>query len=99
MKGTYLLHIDPPFKHAKHYCGCSGISVLDRIEVHLTGHGVPLVRAALAAGCEVILVRVWENQGFEFEQHLKQKYKNSPQLCPLCNPTQAQFLYQPKGSP
>ncbi len=80
---VYLLHFDPPFKHARHYLGWSA-SVAERVATHRMGRGSPLVRAALAAGCNVRLVRVWGRCSRILERHLKNQ-KNAPRLCPCCS--------------
>jgi hypothetical protein len=44
---VYVLHFGPAYKHARHYVGwTSGDDVNARLQVHLQGHGSPLVRAA-----------------------------------------------------
>ena len=51
---VYLLHIDPPYKHAKHYIGWSkDYRPNERINQHLldTAKANPLIKAAIAAGC------------------------------------------------
>lgn len=82
MDGVYLLHLDPPLKHAKHYLGYSK-NIAERFVTHVSGRGSPLVRAALAAGSEVSLVRVWDHAPQTLERTLK-KRKNVPLLCPKC---------------
>jgi hypothetical protein len=82
MATLYLLHFDPPLHHARHYLGYSTDSA-KRIAAHLAGHGSPLVRAALAHGCTVTLVRTWSDGTRTLERRLKNR-KNGPQLCPVC---------------
>jgi hypothetical protein len=56
VQGTvYVLHFDPPYKHAQHYVGWTEGDVIERIAVHLQGRGSPLIRAAVAAGVYVQL--------------------------------------------
>jgi hypothetical protein len=31
-----------------------------------------------------VLARVWEGEGFDFEQYLKKHYKSARKLCPIC---------------
>jgi hypothetical protein len=48
-----VLHIDPPFKHARHYIGFTPDPTADRrVSEHLNGlfKGTPLIKAALDAG-------------------------------------------------
>lgn len=82
MEGVYLLHLDPPLKHAKHYLGYSR-DITARVVTHLSGRGSPLVRAALAAGSQVSLVRIWDGAPQTLERALKDR-KNVPLLCPTC---------------
>lgn len=83
---VYLLHFDPPFKHARHYVGFCEQPVIDRVQEHLDGRGSPLVKAAVAAGSHVEIARVWSSVDRQFERRLK-KWKNVPRLCPRCNGT------------
>jgi len=86
MTGVYLLHFSPPYFHARHYVGYSD-DVEARLMLHLAGGGSPLVRSAIRADCSVVLARVWEGRGRDFERKLKLR-KNSPRYCPICNPRQ-----------
>lgn len=79
---VYLLHFEPPYKHAKHYMGWT-TDVEVRVERHRNGGGSPLVKAALAAGCVVTVVRTWPNVTRAFERELKNR-KGAPRLCPTC---------------
>ena len=79
----YLLHIAPPYKHARHYLGIA--EDLDgRLSLHYAGRGARLTQVAIANGHTLIHVRTWEGTR-DGERKLK-KQKNSPRLCPLCNP-------------
>ena len=81
---VYLLHIDPPYKHAKHYVGWTRHKLLKRrINKHLQGNGSPLIRAAIAAGCRVGMVYHWPDADRHFEKRLKMR-KDVPSWCPLC---------------
>ena len=80
----YLLHFDPPYKHAGHYLGYTE-DVDARVRSHLSGRGSPLVRAAVAAGSEVKIVRTWPEGTRTMERALK-KQGSSSHLCPLCAP-------------
>lgn len=79
---VYLLHFDPPYRHARHYIGWA-LSPARRFEEHRSGNGSPLVKAAVQAGCEVRLVRTWDAVDRHFERRLKNQ-KNSSRFCPLC---------------
>jgi len=82
---VYILHFDPPLKHARHYVGFTERSVLTRINEHLSGHaaGSPLVKAALESGSEVKIGRIFRNGDRELERKIK-RGKNTKCCCPLC---------------
>jgi predicted GIY-YIG superfamily endonuclease len=103
---AYLAHISPPYKHAQHYGGFT-TDLPTRWKDHLAGgydpetrrnrgKGARLLAAALYAGCQVELVRVWYGpQARQLEQQLKQRRKpgslragarrSLKPLCPLCD--------------
>ena len=103
---AYLAHISPPYKHAQHYGGFT-TDLPTRWKDHLAGgydpathrnrgKGARLLAAALHAGCQVELVRVWYGpQARQLEQRLKQRRKpgslragarrSLKPLCPLCD--------------
>jgi predicted GIY-YIG superfamily endonuclease len=103
----YLAHIWPAYQHAAHYCGFT-TDLPRRWPEHLaggydpathkaTGKGARLLAAALHAGCQVELVRVWYGaQARALEQRLKQRRepgslragaaRSLRPLCPVCNP-------------
>lgn len=79
----YLLHFDPPYKHAKHYLGWTR-DLAERLRHHQKGTGGRLVAVAVDAGSAVELVRTWEG-----DRHLERNLKNrhdATRLCPICNP-------------
>lgn len=88
----YLLCIRPRYKHAGHYLGWTEGPAQDRVLTHLTGHGSPLIRAALAAGCAVGLARVWENVTRSFERRMKNA-AHIPFACPCCRGEKAHRRY------
>jgi len=84
LEGIYLLHLDPPFKHAAHYLGWA-YNVRKRVREHRSGSRrcSPLLRAQLEAGGEILLARVWPGG----DRTLERKMKNQGGLsrhCPLC---------------
>lgn len=86
VKGTiYLLHLDPAYKHARHYLGWTAGDVEDRVFTHVAGRGSPLVRAAVQAGSLVVVARTWDDSD-RFEERRMKKTKNVPNYCPICNP-------------
>ena len=68
---VYVLHFDPPFKHARHYIGYTPRTAEERLRDHLTGRGSPLVLAAHRAGCTVTIAKVWKSGCRNFERWLK----------------------------
>ena len=88
MTGLYLLHFDPPYRHARHYLGFA-LDVERRVDEHLRSAACssPLVRAALAAGSVVVLARVWPGGDRTLERRLKRRHEG-PRLCPICRSTQ-----------
>lgn len=82
MMAVYLIHFDPPYKHAKHYLGFAE-DVLPRVWAHQTGHGARLTQVAVDHGCNLVLARVWEDGDRKLERKLKRR-KNAPKLCPIC---------------
>ena len=80
---VYVLHFDPPYKQAKHYIGYTRIGKR-RIERHIAGHGSPLIRAAVAAGCTIIIAHWYRDGTRAFERQLKNK-KSTPRWCDCCN--------------
>lgn len=86
MTGLYLLHFSRRLRHAGHYLGYAD-DVERRVAQHIAC-GVkasPLVRAAIAAGATVELVRTWPGGDRNLERRLKRQ-NHGPRLCPVCNP-------------
>lgn len=80
--GCYLLHLDPPYKHAAHYLGYAD-DIQRRIEEHEAGAGARLTQVAVGAGCRLVLARIWPGAGKAYERTLK-KQRGSSRLCPIC---------------
>lgn len=83
MATVYLIHLDRPLAHARHYMGQSD-SVEDRLRQHRDGHGAALLREARRRGIRWRVVRYWRGVGRDFERRLKARYHNK-ELCPLCS--------------
>ena len=82
----YLLHFTPPFRHAGHYLGyTSRDDVQERVAEHLAGRGAVLVKHAVAAGCEVLIAKIWT--GVKKKTEKKIKGRGLRVYCPLCSPT------------
>ena len=84
MAVVYLLHFDPPYKHAGHYIGVTnrGDDYLDRVAEHQRGEGAVLTRYARRAGCKITLARVWLDVPRRHEMRLKGR--SARPLCPIC---------------
>ena len=84
----YILHIDPPLAHARHYVGWTqDEDVARRVNEHLEQSGrrpSKLVGAALRAGRVVTLVGTLEGDR-TFERRLKTG-GGAARFCPLCRP-------------
>lgn len=82
--GLYLLHLTPRYRHAGHYLGFSA-DIRGRVLEHAAGgsKASPLLRAQLAAGGRLELVRVWLGAGRELERRLKRQGGLS-RHCPTC---------------
>jgi predicted GIY-YIG superfamily endonuclease len=78
----YIIHLDPPYKHAGHYLGWTAENVQARLATHLAGRGSPLIRAAVAAGARVQLADSFPGSRFG-ERRLKRWHKTG-QFCPIC---------------
>lgn len=80
---VYLLHLDPPVKHARHYTGWTS-NLDERLEAHRAGRGARLLEVAVEAGGTFRLVRTWPGSR-ALERAIKD-IRNAPQLCPECSP-------------
>ena len=82
---VYLLHLDPPYKHARHYLGFAEAGHLDaRLADHDAGRGARLLAVAREAGCTWRLVRTWDGT-----RALERAIKNTrsvPHYCTECQP-------------
>ncbi len=86
---VYLIHLDQPYQHARHYLGWTeGTDISRRIGEHLSARGSPLLAAATAAGISWQVVRTWPGKTREFERRLHRQ-RSDPKLCPQCNPNAA----------
>lgn len=84
----YLLHFSAPYYRARHYLGWTERPVEDRVAEHLKGIASPLVKAAVAAGITVTLVRTWEHVD-RFEERRMKNRKNISPHCPTCRDERA----------
>ena len=89
MADVYLIHLDQPLKHARHYLGFTSLdTVSQRLERHKNGSGARLLLACNHAGVNYQIVRTWTFETWQearaFERLMKSR-KNAPRYCPVCN--------------
>ncbi len=72
MSSVYVLHLDPPYRHVRHYVGWA-VHVKRRIAHHRTGRGARVVQVAVEAGSEVLVGRVLRGRDRTFERRMKQR--------------------------
>jgi predicted GIY-YIG superfamily endonuclease len=80
---VYLLHFSEAYKHARHYVGFA-TDLQSRLEAHANGTGARLLEVITEAGISFELARTWKGSR-KGERSLKNR-KETPALCPLCNP-------------
>lgn len=92
---VYLIHLDRPFQHARHYVGWA--KDLDRrLAHHAAGTGARFLQVVREAGITWQLVRVWPDADRTFERRLK-KTHSVRDYCPACAGANARE-YHPHGS-
>jgi predicted GIY-YIG superfamily endonuclease len=79
----YLLHLDPAYRHARHYTGWTR-DLAARLEAHRAGQGARLMEVVKAAGGSFRLARTWAG-GRDRERAIKNRHE-APKLCPVCSP-------------
>jgi putative endonuclease len=94
---VYILHLDAPLSHARHYVGYSATD--DTLTARLEHHRNGTARARFTdvlheRGIGFQLARVFENADKAFERRLKNT-NNTKRYCPLCTPRPRP--YHPKG--
>jgi hypothetical protein len=85
----YLLHWDPPLvggRQPQHYLGWTSRAVEERVLDHLNDgpHAARIVVAAVEAGCEITLARVWPKGSRTEESAMKKAKKSFASICPVC---------------
>jgi predicted GIY-YIG superfamily endonuclease len=84
MSCVYLLHIDPPLGHARHYTGFTKDDTPDRrLARHRVGHGSKMLAAAVKGGRTLSLVHYWPGGTLKFEAYLKRR-GDTKSWCPAC---------------
>lgn len=84
---VYVLHFDPPYRHAGHYIGWAQDADA-RIAQHIAGVGSPLVRAAVLAGSHVQLAAIFSGSRY-LERRLKRWHNTTARVCPICRARRA----------
>lgn len=94
---VYVLHLDTPMHHAKHYTGFSKNerTLAARIQHHRDGHGSKFTQAVVKAGIDFCLALKIKGRHVDknLERKLK-KTKNVVRYCPICN--EKARAYHPK---
>ncbi len=78
---VYLIHLDTPLKHARHYLGFSE-DLHGRVQKHRAGQGAAFMRAISKHGISWHVSRIWDGDR-TFERMLKDQH-NASHLCPTC---------------
>lgn len=79
----YVLHIEPAYKQARHYIGFTeSDDVTARYQRHMSGRGNPLIKAAVAAGCAVVIAASFPGDRTD-ERNIKNR-SNGAEQCPIC---------------
>lgn len=80
---VYLLHLDPPVGHSRHYVGWTS-NLVQRLEAHREGRGARLLEVARERGGTFRLARTW--LGSKVTERAIKNLHNGPTLCPECSP-------------
>jgi hypothetical protein len=78
---VYLIHLDKPLHHARHYLGFSE-DLPKRLQKHRNGQGATFMKAIAKEGITWHVSRIWDGDR-TFERMLKDKH-NASHLCPTC---------------
>lgn len=77
----YVAHFEPAYRHARHYIGWT-VDPDGRWGTHLSGHGSPLIRAAVAAGCAITFHVV--AHGTRSDERRLHRERHAARHCPVC---------------
>ena len=80
-KKVYLIHLEKPLKHARHYLGFSE-DLQGRVQQHRNGRGATFMKAITKEGISWHVSRIWDGDR-ELERILKNQH-NASHLCPTC---------------
>lgn len=89
MASVYLIHLEKPFKHAKHYIGYTALeSVEDRVKRHKNNSGSHFLSVCNYECIDYKVVRTWNRMTIKDAKELERRIKkhSSTPLCPICNP-------------
>lgn len=80
---VYLIHLDKPLAHARHYIGFTN-NLTQRMHDHELGtRGAKFLKAVRDKGINFRVVRTWPDGDRNFERKLHNR-KKSGDLCPVC---------------
>ena len=84
---VYLLHLNTPLAHAKHYIGWSenGHTLTARLANHAAGKGSRFTQVCCERGITWTLAKIWKGKGTDksFERKLKNRH-DAQRICPIC---------------
>jgi anti-sigma regulatory factor (Ser/Thr protein kinase)/predicted GIY-YIG superfamily endonuclease len=93
---VYLLHLNQPYKHARHYLGWA--ADLDaRLAQHAAGSGARLLQVVRQAGIGWELARTWPGDRYR-ERQLKKQGGRS-RMCPVCKQQPRKKAMEPTATP
>lgn len=93
MPTVYLLHLIPPYRHAKHYTGWTARPLEERLSEHrgfqgrdLGGKGSSLLAAQNRVGGSWVVARTWavKTNHDARDRERKIKHKAAARFCPIC---------------
>lgn len=93
--GVYLLHLEGPSRTLGHYIGY-GSFVRTRIAKQVRGTGASFVKKMLRLGGAIVVGRIWEGEGKDFESMLKRQ-KNARKFCRVCAEFYAEYPARSRG--
>jgi len=92
---VYLIHLDQPYHHARHYIGFVIDGDVDRrLREHRSGNGAKMLRAVNQAGIKYQIVR--SVPGTRSDERAIKNQKKSASYCPICR--QKPRAFQPPKS-
>ncbi len=84
MRGVYILHLDTPLEHARHYTGYAQ-DLAERIPLHGTSRGARIMEVCRERGITWRLGRVFDGGNRRLERRFK-KLGHADTRCAICNP-------------